>query len=199
MGGYGSGRWYRGLTRTTCEEAKRIDIRYLRQQGLLGHNHAGTLSWNIGGEPSGNINYTMFSDQMWLRFRCRWHDEEWEDVKQIIPLVETPCNYGGTRKWFLCPHCNKRIAVLYLVDTYFMCRHCYQLPYASQGEDYLDRLTRKSDKISARLEADEYIEYDGYYKPKGMHWRTFYHLKMTENDLEDRTQNALFARFGCYL
>ena len=200
MGGSGSGTWYRWNKRTTTEEVRRIDIRYLKKQNMLRPNTRGSLSWSCGGEPTGNINYTMYENTMILNFKWRHYgDEEWQSVEQTIWFDRTRCNYGGERKWFSCPGCEARVAILYGADIKFYCRHCYQLPYASQGEDYLARLMRKSNKVSARLEADEYMEFDGYYKPKGMHWKTFYHLVMTENDLEDRTQNSLFARFGCYL
>lgn len=200
MGGIGSGTWYRWNKRTTTEEVRRIDIRYLKQQNMLRPNTRGSLSWSCGGEPTGNINYTMYENTMVLNFKWRHYgDEDWQSVEQTIWFDRTRCNYGGERKWFSCPGCDARVAILYGADIKFFCRHCYQLPYASQGEDYLARLMRKSNKVSARLEADEYMEFDGYYKPKGMHWKTFYKLIMTENDLEDRTQNSLFARFGCYL
>ena len=200
MGGIGSGRYYRSSGRVTTEETKRIDIRYLKQQNMLRPNTRGSLSWSCGGEPTGNINYTMYENTMLLNFKWRhYDDEDWQSVEHTIWFDRTRCNYGGERKWFSCPGCDARVAILYGADIKFFCRHCYQLPYASQGEDYLARLMRKSDKVSARLEADEYMEFDGYYKPKGMHWKTFYQLIMTENDLEDRTQNSLFARFGCDL
>ncbi len=197
MGGIGSGRYYRGSGRITTEESKRIDIRYLKQQNMLRPNIKGSLTWPCGGEPTGYINYIMYENTMILNFKWRHYgDDDWQSVEQTIWFDRTRCNYGGERKWFLCPGCGARVAVLYGAENHFLCRHCYQLPYASQGEDYLARLTRKSDHISVRLEADEYIEFGGYYKPKGMHWKTFYHLIMTENDLEDRTENALFAKFS---
>ena len=200
MGGIGSGRYYRSNDRVTTEETKRIDIRYLKKQNMLRPNTRGSLSWSCGGEPTGNINYTMYENTMVLDFKWRhYDDEDWQSVEQTIWFDRTRCNYGGERKWYSCPGCDARVAILYGADIKFFCRHCYQLPYASQGEDYLARLMRKSNKVSARLEADEYLEFDGYYKPKGMHWRTFYKLMMSENDLENRTQNSLFARFGCYL
>jgi hypothetical protein len=49
----------------------------------------------------------------------------------------------------------KRVAVLYGVGELFLCRTCYLLPYASLGEDSLDRLRREADKISDRLVMDE--------------------------------------------
>jgi hypothetical protein len=199
MGGRGSGQYYRGSTRTACGETRRIDIRFMLKRGMLRTNSTGSLTWSRGNEPMGNIRYAMFYDQMRLDYRCRWYDEEWEDVKQTITIDRTPCNYGGTRKWFLCPNCNKRVAILYQVNTLFLCRHCYRLPYASQSENYLDRMSRKFDKLNKRLEADEYINDGDLWKPKGMHWRTFYHLKMAEIDADERSANAFLARFSHWL
>ena len=58
--------------------------------------------------------------------------------------------------------------------------------YACQGEGYLDRMSRKLDKTSDKLEADEYIVDGELWKPKGMYWRTFYRLKMAEMNADDR-------------
>ena len=81
MGGRGSGSYYRSSSRTTCEEVRRIDIRYLRKQGLLQPNRAGSLTWNTGGEPSGDIRYTMFENTIELNLRYRrYSDDEWEPV-----------------------------------------------------------------------------------------------------------------------
>ena len=195
MGGPGSGNWYRWDKRTTTEEVKRIDIRFMKKHGYLSPGRR-TLSWSCGGESSGYIQYTMYSDCMILDYKFRRNGGEWEPVKQTIWFDETDCNYGNTRKWFLCPHCNKRVAVLYGADKLFLCRHCYKLPYASQSEGYLDRLSRKADKLSGKLEADEYIEARELLKPKGMHWRTFYRLKMAEINAHDRVNHAFVAKFG---
>jgi hypothetical protein len=200
MGGRGSGQYYRGSTRTTCEEIRRIDIRYLRQNGLLQPNRAGSLSWNTGGEPTGSISYTMNENTMVLNFRVRGYwDDDWESVQQTIWFDRTPCHYGGSRKWFLCPECDSRVGILYGRNVLFLCRHCYRLPYASQGEDYMSRMTRKLDKISNKLEADEYTVIDDLWKPKGMHWKTFYRLKMAEINADDRWGSALMARFGQWM
>lgn len=197
MGGRGSGTWYRWDKRTTCEETRRIDIRYLRRQNMLRPNSTGSLSWNIGGEPSGNIGYTMYESTMVLNFRYQQYgDDEWESAQQTIWFDETPCHYGGSRKWFSCPECDRRVGILYGCNVLFLCRYCYRLPYASQGEGYLDRMSRKLDKISDKLEADEYIVDGDLWEPKGMHWKTFYHLKMAEINADERWGNALMARLG---
>ncbi len=199
MGGHGSGQYYRGSSRTTCEEVKRIDMRYLKKQNLLKPNYYGSLSWNCGGEPSGHIHYSMFDDKMILKYSYRQYgDDEWHPVEQTVWFDRTRPNYGGERKWFLCPRCDARVAILYGADVKFYCRHCYQLPYASQGEDYLDRMQRKADKINLKLDPDD-LEGDFYYKPKGMHQRTFDRLISTNNRLQEAIEIGFLSKFRHWL
>lgn len=85
------------------------------------------------------------------------------------------------------------------MDTLFLCRHCYQFPYASQGEGYLDRMARKVNKLSKRLGAECFADLPGFGKPKHMHWKTHDRLMMAAIDGEDRMSNAVFAKFGHWL
>jgi len=134
---------------------------------------------------------------MELNFNVRGYwDDDWESIEQKIWFDRTPCHYGGYQKWFICPECDSRVAVLYGAEKLFLCRNCYRLPYASQGEDYLSRISRKHDKISDKLDADEYTVMDDLWKPKGMHWRTFYRLKMAEIAADERCTSAFLGRFG---
>ncbi len=204
MGGSGSGTWYRWNKRTTCEEIKRIDIRFLKKHGYLSPGRR-TMSWSCGEESSGYIQYTMHSDCMVLDYNFRRSGGEWEPVKQTIWFDETACHYGNTRKWFSCPHFNKRVAILYGADKLFLCRHCYQLPYASQGETYLDRMARKARKVRQQLDIDnpifdpDNLMDEVYYKPKGMHQKTFDRLMKAEDQAQNAMDNAFLARFGFYM
>jgi hypothetical protein len=99
---------------------------------------------NQSGETTSNINYTVLEDFRGVEFsytiKSRFGEEEEEQIKYRIPLVTTPCNYGGQRYWFICPwyaggiYCGRRVAKLYLPsgDKYFACRHCYDLSYKSR-------------------------------------------------------------------
>jgi len=204
MGGPGSGGWYRWDKRTTTEEVKRIDIRHLKKHGLLSSGRR-TLSWNCGGESSGFIHYTMHPDCMILDYRFRRNGGEWEPVNQTIQFSETACNYGNTRKWFLCPHCNKRVAILYGADTLFLCRHCYKLPYGSQSEGHMERMSRKARKIRHKLDINSPIfDPDNltngiYFKPKHMHQKTFDRLRWKETIAQESMNNAFMARYGFYM
>ena len=62
---------------------------------------------------------------------------EWEDVEEPVPLECTACNFGEERPWLVCQGvgCGRRVAILYRLGKYFLCRHCYDLRYESQRED----------------------------------------------------------------
>ena len=133
MGGYGSGRggYY---PKATTESQHRVDIRWLKKHRYLRPGCSGRLYWTQGGEETGSINYEIENGYMILSYRYRPVGGDWEDVKYEILFDHTPCNYGGSRKWFLCPRCRRRIPILYGTGKYFLCRHCHNLTHASQQE-----------------------------------------------------------------
>jgi len=194
MGGIGSGRWYRSNTITTTNEVHNIDIRFLKKRGFLKTNITGTLSWSRDGESFGSIRFKTSNDSLQLRYKHCQCGGDWIDRNERIKFDWTPCNYGGNRQWLLCPHCNKRVAVLYGLISGFLCRHCYKLPYASQGESYLDRMTRKTEKLRKRFDVDDYGETLIFHKPKGMHWQTFNRLMNEEQRIDALAMTAIERR-----
>jgi hypothetical protein len=190
MGGPGSGNWYRWDTRTTLDEVKQLDVRRLHRQGALQPWVRATVTWHRGEHETGAVRVAMVNGYLVVeyRYRGRGH-EDWEDVRQVIALDWTPCHSGGQRPWFLCPGCQRRVAVLCGYDRLFLCRHCYRLPYTSQHETRLDRLYRKLRKLQERL--------DGQYarKPKGMHWRTWERLRDQALNAEMTRDCAMEATF----
>lgn len=161
----------------TIEDTKRIDIRYMRKQGLLKPGMTGQLLWTRSGQPNGDIRYQTHQDHLAISFHYRAAGGlVWEQVSQDILLERTDCHYGGQRAWFLCPCCSRRVAVLCGAGKLFLCRHCHQLPYESQLLDPICRLIEQKHKLGWRT--FEYYEYgEGWGKPKGMHWRTFWNLE----------------------
>ena len=119
------------------------------------------------------MGYKIFDGHMLLIYKHRnRQNQEWEEVKQTIYFDETPCNYGGTRKWFLCPNCLKRVAILAGLGKYFYCRKCYRLPYRSTLETKRNRLYTKKHELGAEI-FEDYINGEGWRKKKGMHQKTF--------------------------
>ena len=195
MGGWGSGR-YR-YSATTTSESKRIDIRYLRQQGSLYDGRMGSLNWNCRGEPSGSVMYHIGGETFTLDYGVREPGGEWEPIKLRVPLTTTPCRYGGERYYFLCVGlgCGRRCEVLYSAGKYFVCRKCAGLIYDSQKGGHIDKLIEAKHKLGERI--FEHYEYgEGYLKKKGMHWKTFVRLNAKYQSYNRKINSALTARFG---
>lgn len=93
----------------------------------------------------------------------------------IVRLAWTPCNFGGWRGWFICPKCERRVAVLF--HAYDLgCRDCYDLTYLSRRKNVADRAIRRVNKLRKRLLWPPGFIHGEFGKPKAMHWSTFRRL-----------------------
>jgi hypothetical protein len=122
MGGAGSGMWYRWNTRTTLDQVKRLDVRWLRRQGYLD----GWPRWVTGssrGREGGSVRVRLIDGCLVVEYRCRRHGTAtWEDIRQVLILDWTSCHYGGQRPWCRCPRCQRRVAVLCGYDRLLLCQ-----------------------------------------------------------------------------
>ncbi len=196
MGGMGSGDWFRWDTKTAVEETLRIDIRSMKKQGMLTPGYAGTFSWTQYDKPCGSIQFRMGTESITLIYRVRRGGDDWQSVREVVPLDRTSCNYGGERLWFLCPHCFRRVAVLCEHGGRFLCRHCHDLPYRSQQETRLDRMYRKTRKIRTKLGVSPNLCEPVIWKPKGMHQKTFDRLRKQEKAANDEASFELAVKAG---
>lgn len=90
------------------------------------------------------------------------------DFLQIIELTTTACNYGRSRYWFVCPECEKRVAILYF-QKQFNCRQCLKLAYPIENMTKINRAHWMAWKLKRRINWDKKISAE---KPKRMHWKT---------------------------
>jgi hypothetical protein len=195
MGGRGSGRRSTYDAKDTTEGARPLDIRKLMRSGLLTPGRTFGWQWTLNDRPVANIQIRVELERVVLLYRHRSHREaEWQEVEQAIDLEHTPCNIGGTRCWWLCPRCRRRVAIFYGSGKLYACRHCYQLGYACQKEGRSDRSARRADTIRRKLGWDAGILNGGGGKPKGMRWRTFERLTR-EHDLHANAALAGMAKF----
>jgi hypothetical protein len=113
-----------------------------------------------------------------------------ELVEGVARLEWTPCNFGGSRPWFLCPGCGRRAAILYAasLESGALCRLCAKLVYQSQREDPIARARRRAEKALARLGP-------GGSRPKGMHKNTYSLLSLEYREAV-REQEALSQEQG---
>lgn len=159
-------------------------------------------------EDESNFEFTFDDTRAVIRFTRNGHACE-----QTIELTKTPCNYGGARAWFVCPHCKRRVGKVYLPCTayvlveyglrveWFLCRHCYDLTYLQRRErSKFLTMECRADRIAARWLGE--ITEDFIYKRKGQHWRTFnkrfeqYERAIAAHNAAGWTKIAIFARRG---
>jgi hypothetical protein len=181
MGGYGSGRRYRRDTKTTTDAVRlKLDIRVLCQRGLALGQGSCVLSWTQSDREVGSIQCDIGESQLLFSYNQQVGNNPSRDVTEVVLIDRTPCHYGRFRLWFLCPKCDRRVAILFFVHTRFLCRYCHRLSYSSQNEDVLARMKRRTWKIRGLLGASDNLTVAIWKKPKGMHWRTFERLRRNE-------------------
>lgn len=155
-----------------------------------------SLSWSRNGEKTGSVNFRMEENKMILNYRHKPRDGEWEGVEQVVSIDRTPCNFGGCRKWFLCPHCGKRVAILYGAGKYFFCRHCCRLTYYSCNVFPLQRISDKADKLHKNLGAESggFMDFIPQ-RPLGMHRSTDNRIIAEIERLENIVNSASYNEF----
>ncbi len=176
MDGFGSGRKW---GKTCTEDMQSLDVRRLHRAGRLEPGSSCRQQWSRRGEVVASINVSAEADRVWLDYRQRGQGGEWQDMRYPVYLDRTPCTYGGSRVWWRCPAvgCGRRCAVLY-GGSVFACRHCHKLAYRVQRETADDRAGRRAAKIKERMGWEPGILHPAGGKPKFMHWRTYWRLRV---------------------
>lgn len=195
MGGSGSGR--RSSYGSTTHDSLPLDIRKVHRDGLLVPGRRFWWQWTVNGREIAGIRATVGNDNVTLFYQHRPRGaDDWVPVEQLVEVTHSACTYGGTRPWWFCPSCNRRVAVLYAAGKLYACRHCYHLPYASQRETASDRAMRRADCIRKRLGWNAGIANPKGFKPKGMHWRTFWRLQYQHDAFSLASFAGLAERLG---
>lgn len=195
MGGVGSGNGYRGGKQTTNNK-RSLDVRRLQRDGLLTKKQWYSWSWLRNGEEVASIWIKTEDEKVVLSYRRKDHDGGWQPMEYSVHLTWTSCNLGGRRPWFRCPAtgCGRRVAILFSGSLY-TCRQCQRLAYQSQRESEDDRKARRADTIRRRLGWDAGILNGPGFKPKGMHWRTFWRLKAEHDSFVSISLSGMAQRF----
>ena len=195
MGGFGSGR--RLQSKNTTDDYRQLDERKLQKEGLLEPGRSFTRQWKFGNKIIRTINIRAEINKIILSYKQRLNSKESKYMSYPVWLDWTWCNYGNYRAWFLCPikDCGRRVAILY-DGTVFACRHCYQLSYSCQREDYIDRKARRADRIRRRLGWKEGILNPIDVKPRSMHRKTFEKLSDQHNYYCSASLNGMLNQLG---
>lgn len=190
VGGTGSGR--QG-GRHRCEYCLAIDVRDWQRRQLLdppGVNFLLVQVQTRNGERLCNIRVEVEADYVVLNHMS---ESGVSDVEPI-ELARTPCHYGGSRPWFVCPSCNRRCAKLFFRRERFLCRVCHRLGYVSQLAASAERPRIMAQRIRRRLGMDPpNLTLPFPARPEGMPWRTYYRLRAKGERYERRALANLAA------
>jgi hypothetical protein len=136
------------MTKTEADNIKKISTSFLRKHGYFIGWKSGTITWTRSGfwgedKSSVGVEVSTMNDENYLRIHYTQTDNNTQEKKNFdykIPLITTPCPYGGKRYWFTCPmsrngkYCGRKVSVIYKDGDYFACRHCYNLTYSSRNQ-----------------------------------------------------------------
>ncbi|WP_024304111.1 hypothetical protein [Pseudogulbenkiania sp. MAI-1] len=182
------------MTKTLTNNLRHVDVRRLARDGLLVPGHSFNWEWWRDGAVVSTIGLRVHEDAVTFDYSIGTGNDR-QKVNQRVRLLTTPCTYGGTRHWFGCPYCGKRVALLYM-GRQVACRRCYGMAYPVQRESRHDREARRLNAIRARLGWEAGFLNGNGGKPKGMHWRTFYRLHAEHDRLVESVEADIDQRLG---
>lgn len=147
------------MKKLTVEECERISIfTIVRKQihyvlNLIPEVSSGRLNAIIA-QRLDNINYESIIHGYLLK----------------LSFATTVPHFGGTRYWFICPHCKRRVGTLYSprLERYFKCRHCHNLTYKSAQTH--DSRVKSAENLILNMEG--YVHYLWRKKPK-LFWKVY--------------------------
>ena len=181
LGGSCSGQRWDRRARDLTDLYLSLDVRQLRREGLLEPGRLFRWRWTGEGEMVAAVDVRIDAERVNLSYRTRGEDrDDWAAKEYAVTIERTPCHFGGSRPWLLCPvaGCGRRVAILY-GGPIFACRHCHRLAYRCQRETVDERAARRADKIRGRLGWPPGLWNARGNKKKGMNWRTFGRLAMS--------------------
>ena len=185
---------YRG-GRDTTESYRNLDVRRWQRDKLLNAGSSFGWEWSHEGEVLASIGVRAETGRVVLSYRHRLNDEPWQDVEYSVLIEWTPCQFGGSRAWFLCPArgCGRRVAILYS-GVIFACRKCHRLIYQCQKQRVWERAMSRARKIRMKLGGSPDVTEWFPPKPKGMHWSTYERLRLEAESASDKMWPPWFLK-----
>lgn len=166
------------MRRRTIEETPRLSVRELRPY-IYPDGARYRLPHSVG--VTGYMQ--TFPDRILVVFNAGHAEARYEAV---------PCRFGGSRLWFRCPRCAKRVGRLYLArevryglsSPTFWCRRCARVGYRSQLLGRYDRALQRAAKRRRVLRASDLAVGTIPPRPKGMHWSRYKGLVQRVRDAD---------------
>jgi len=173
LGGIGSGKYNKCKTKPTLASYINLDLRKVLKLIKLDRCCGFTLEWSKNDIVTSSVDCIFENNILELYYSLsKVHTEK--SIVDRIELTATPCYFGGKRKWFICPECDRKALILYAANR-FRCRKCVGCYHPSSNEGELYRATRAMCNIQNKLNGLELSPMEGVNgisKPKWMKWQT---------------------------
>lgn len=119
-----------------------------------------------------------------------------EEIQERVAVEWRDVNYGGSRPWFRCPACARRVGKLYGPRP-FVCRHCAGFTYSSTRKEPWERKLDRAQEIRERLGGSANMSLPFPPRPPRMHRRTYDRLRSESTGLYiDAMREALASITG---
>lgn len=101
-------------------------------------------------EEATTINVDSILDKLWKSFLVSIKTEGIDINGVKVKVTKTKTNFEGSRHWFTCPTCKKRVKLLYSHPRYntIACRDCLGLKYLNKHK----RILKDYEKTNIRLQ-----------------------------------------------
>ncbi len=134
---------------TLYDELKTITIAALKKLGYLKSGYRkGNLRWTCRGEPTGDVDITVWLDEQQGRgiLTISYIYAKERSYQIWVDMVAVPSNLGiGQRWYFICPRTGKRCIKLYMANEYF--QHRDGIPGAMYHSQTRSKYYRRFDQM----------------------------------------------------
>ena len=190
----------------TVEGSRSLDVMRLARAGYLSDRRFGSWRWTYEDGTTASIDLQAGRREIILNYRVRSDGEEWQSVRQPVPIRWTPCRFGGERPWFVCNvwaggvHCGRRairdqaLGMAYAADD---------LDVPARYEVHLDRKLERMLTMLIRLRELRRATVPGSFrlaKPSQITQRDQsypQHRPITDADSVDRRAIMALSRIWC--
>ena len=172
----------RTTTRPVADAQRQIAIGQLQRQGYLHPGETRFMFWWHQGQVTARLGIHAHSDGD----RLTLYTGHLQGQQTDVSLYYSYPHLGGRRAWFRCPHCARRVGVLYWRSV-IACRTCHRLRYRVEAETDGDKAFRRADKLRARLGWVPSVAHGEGPRPKGMRQTTFARLLAQYRTAERQT------------
>ncbi|MDM8538603.1 hypothetical protein QUF70_17755 [Desulfobacterales bacterium HSG17] len=198
MGSLGSGRRYKSdEVNKVVENQISINILDLKKRDCLKPGNISSRSYVINGREIGRIIISAEKDMLSLDYRFNGLSRQ-----QTVQIAHTSPNFGGRRKYLVCPECQAKREMIYFGENgKFACRVCHDFIFRSQQLPPHQRHAHMTEKYAQQLGGTDFILHGQ--KPLGIWGKTFFKLqdkyfmhRQKSCDLFIEYFNQTFEKYG---